>query len=578
MPLNRKPSVLLVLASAALLLGAGGLTFWLTSRRQWHNQALPLGARAIPADALAVVALSSDRGQWQRLRQLGNASSRDQFDQLVGQWRDRLVTQAGLDFAKDVQPWLGEEVTLALLPGDSIAPPGELSTALGAPDQLTRSPWIALLPLRDGAGVQAKLADHLGAAQAVEGNPYRGVNLQQLGTDPEQLLYVAVLSPDLALVSAQADLVKRGIDSWRGGESLADRPGFAKAFEQLPEPNPLVRLYLDVPKAVTALAQAVEPPLAPNRLQALQSPRSLAGTLSLKNQKLHLQALSWLDQGPAGFTTGNRADQMPQRLPATSLLMLSMGDFQQFWQDFKAGQQLSALFPFRPEDLSLTLQSATGLSLEEDFLPWMAGEFGLAVLAPPQPKLQEDGVALPNPALVLMVKTSDRTAATSTLTRLDEVIANRYRFAVDAIDLGGVAVTRWTAPFDSLTLAHGWLAGDVLFFTVGQGIAELVAPQPGRTLAQTSVFQATTGDAPRPNNGHFFIDLVDLAKADNQLLLPPLPQEGLFSVAGLEAMGVTATVLSDRQVRYDISLNLKRGDRSPSPPDPQPIPSPPQPQ
>jgi hypothetical protein len=116
-----------------------------------------------------------------------------------------------------------------------------------------------------------------------------------------------------------------------------------------------------------------------------------------------------------------------------------------------------------------------------------------------------------------------------------------------------------------------------LFFTAGQGIAELVAPQPGRSLAQTTAFQATTGDAPRPNNGHFFIDLADLAKADNQLLLPPLPREGLFSVAGLEAMGVTATVLSDRQVRYDVTLNLKRGDRSPNPADPQAVPSPPQP-
>ncbi|MFM7221408.1 MAG: DUF3352 domain-containing protein [Nodosilinea sp.] len=577
MRLNRKPSVLLALASAVVLLGAGGLTFWLTSRRQLDNQAMPLGVRAIPADALAVVALASDRGQWQRLRQFGNASSQDQFDQLVGQWRDRLITQAGLDFARDVQPWLGQEVTLALLPVNNSEPGADSPSTLTVPDQLASSPWIALIPIRDRAGAQGKLADRLVAAQSLGDNSYRGITLQQLGTDPEELLYVALLNPDLALVSAQADLVKRGIDSWRGGQSLAERPGFAKAFEQLPGPNPLLRLYLDVPKAVTALSQGVEPPLAPNRLQALQSPRSLAGTLSLKNQKLHLQAVSWLDQGPAGFTTGNQADQMPQRLPASSLLMLSMGDFQQFWQDFKGGQQLSALFPFRPEDLSLTLQSATGLSLEEDFLPWMAGEFGLAVLAPPQPKLQEEGEALPNPALVLMVKTSDRTAATSTLTRLDEVIANRYRFTVDAVDLGGVAVTQWSAPFDSLTLAHGWLAGDILFFTAGQGIAELVAPQPGRSLAQTTAFQATTGDAPRPNNGHFFIDLADLAKAENQLLLPPLPREGLFSVAGLEAMGVTATVLSDRQVRYDVTLNLKRGDRSPNPVDPQAGPSPPQP-
>jgi hypothetical protein len=487
---------------------------------------MPLGVRAIPADALAVVALSSDRGQWQRLRQLGNANRRDQFDQLVGQWRDRLVTQVGLDFARDVQPWLGQEVTLALLPVNNSEPGADSPSTLTVPDQLASSPWIALIPIRDRAGAQGKLADRLVAAQSLGDNPYRGITLQQLGTDPEELLYVALLTPDLALVSAQADLVKRGIDSWKGGQSLAERPGFARAFEQLPEPNPLLRLYLDVPKAVTALSQGVEPPLAPNRLQALQSPRSLAGTLSLKTQKLHLQAVSWLDQGPAGFTTGNQADQMPQRLPASSLLMLSMGDFQQFWQDFKGGQQLSALFPFRPEDLSLTLQSATGLSLEEDFLPWMAGEFGLALLAPPQPKLEENGAALPNPALVLMVKTSDRTAATSTLTRLDEVIANRYRFTVDAVDLGGVAVTRWSAPFDSLTLAHGWLAGDILFFTAGQGIAELVAPQPGRSLAQTTAFQATTGDAPRPNNGHFFIDLADLAKADNQLLLPPHTQGG----------------------------------------------------
>jgi hypothetical protein len=577
MRLNRKPSLLWALASTVVLLGVGGLTFWLVSRRPLNNQALPVGANAIPADALAVVTLSSDTNQWQRLRQFGHVSSRDQFDQVVGQWRDRLVTQSGLDFVKDVQPWLGEEVTLALLPDKNPAPLAEPPAALALPERLASSPWIALISIKDGDGAQVKLADRLVPVQSPDASPYRGITVQQIGTDPDQLLYVAVLNADLALVSARVDLVKRGIDSWRIGQSLASRPGFARAFEQLPEANPLVRLYLDVPMAVTALSQAVEPPLAPNRLQALQSPRSLAGTLSLKNQKLHLQALSWLDQGSPGFITGNRADQMPQRLPANSLLMLSMGDFQQFWQDFKAGQQLSALFPFRPEDLSLTLQSTTGLSLEEDLLPWMAGEFALAVLAPPRQTQPPGDVPLPNPALVLMVKSSDRTAATSTLARLDEVIANRYRFAVDTVDLGGVAVTRWTAPFDSLSLAHGWLAGDVVFLTAGQGIAELVAPRPSRSLAQMSAFQTTTGDAPRPNNGHFFVDLAGLAKADNQLLLPPLPSQGLFSVAGLEAMGVTATVLSDRQVRYDITLNLKRGDRSPNPTAPQLPPPVPQP-
>ena len=109
----------------------------------------------------------------------------------------------------------------------------------------------------------------------------------------------------------------------------------------------------------------------------------------------------------------------------------------------------------------------------------------------------------------------------------------------------------------ALTLAYGWLQGDVLFLSVGQGIADLVVPRPQRSLAQDWAFQATTRDAPRPNNGHFFINLENLAKVQNNLLMPPLPAEGLFSAAVIRSLGVTATVMGDRQVRYDPNLDLK---------------------
>ncbi|NJL48727.1 MAG: DUF3352 domain-containing protein [Leptolyngbyaceae cyanobacterium SM2_5_2] len=287
---------------------------------------------------------------------------------------------------------------------------------------------------------------------------------------------------------------------------------------------------------------------------------------------------SWLDQGPQVFNTGNQADQMTQRLPADTLLMVSTGDFQQFWEDFTTGQQLTALFPIQPEEITLGLQSTTGLVLEEDLLPWLEGEFALGVLAPP-PAPDAPGGALPNPALVMMVKTNDRQAATNAFKRLDEVMASRYRYTVEATELSGVPMTRWTAPFNSLSLTHGWLEGDVLFFTAGQGVDELVAPKPNRALASVPLFQATTGSAPRPNNGHFFIDLKGLATAENSLLLPPLPTAGLLSTEAIEAIGVTATVLSDRQVRYDITAALKRGERPgplPAAPSPAPVaPTPP---
>ena len=183
------------------------------------------------------------------------------------------------------------------------------------------------------------------------------------------------------------------------------------------------------------------------------------------------------------------------------------------------------------------------------------------MLTPPKPPGDAAAPPLPNPALVLMVKTNNREAATATFEQLDAVMENRYRFAVDAVDIGGIPVTRWTAPFDSLVMAYGWLEGDIAFFTVGEGIAELIAPSPGRSLGENALFQTTTGEAPRPNNGHFFANLEALVTVQNSLLLPPLPQEGLLSSEAIEALGVTATVLSDRQVRYDITVALKRGDR-----------------
>ncbi|XGB43517.1 MAG: DUF3352 domain-containing protein [Nodosilinea sp. LVE1205-7] len=525
--------------------GVGTLAFWITTRRDDHSQTLPPGINAIPANALVVTALSSDLYQWQRLQRLGNSATQTQLEQVIGPWRDRLFPRAGLQLATDLKPWLGSDITLALVPGQR-ANPGE--------DSGMAANLIAVLPLQDGAAAQKRLGSLLEPAKQIKDNPYRGVTIEQTKVDQTSGLYVAVLDQKFLLASPQPDPLKQAIDTFKGGQSLADRPGLTPAFNQLPASHALMRFYLDVPAAITTLSHQVDPPLSADRLAPLQAPRSLAGVISLKNKQLHLQAISWIDRQAPGFNPDNQASQMPQRLPASTLLMVSSGNFQQFWDDFKGGRQLSALFPFRPEDLTTALQASTGLSLEQDFLPWMNGEFGLGILAPPD---HRDQPSLPNPALVLMVKASDRDAATASFNRLNQVMANRYRFTVDTSQIGGTDVTRWTSPFDALTLAYGWLQGDVLFLSVGQGIADLVVPRPQRSLAQDWAFQATTRDAPRPNNGHFFINLENLAKVQNNLLMPPLPAEGLFSAAVIRSLGVTATVMGDRQVRYDLNLDLK---------------------
>lgn len=557
MVLRKKPSVLLPLGAALLFIGGGALAFWAVGRRGLLTKALPAGTNAIPEQALMVVALSTDEGQWRRLRQFGTPDTQAQFDETLVQWRDRLFTEAGLNFEQDVRPWVGPEITLALLP--STNPAGDANPLpLNTPEAALSSNLVIAVPIANAGSAQEGLGNRLSEASNVGDNPYRGIALQQMDTADGSTLYAAVLNPELALVSPQVGLLQQAIDAYRDSTSVADLPGVARAFEQLGDTRSLARLYVDVPAAVQAFANTADPPIPAGRLEALQNPRGLAGSIVIQNQGLYLQAMSWMDQGSQVFRTGNKADQMPQRLPANTLMMLSAGDFQQFWDDFQQGQQLSALFPIRPEEISLGFQATTGLSLEDDLLPWMGGEMSLGIVAPPAP---DSDPSLPNPGLVLMVKASDRDAATATFNRLDEVMANRHRFEVETLDQGGITMTRWTAPFDSLTMTYGWLDGDVLFFTAGQGVEGLVAPRPNRPLATQPLFQSTTGDAPRPNNGHFFLNLRDLASVENSLLLPPLPAEGLLSAEAIEAIGVTATVLSDRQVRYDITAHLKRGNR-----------------
>jgi len=573
MVLRKKPPLIIALVATLLFVGGGALTIWLLSRRGGVAETLPAGSDVIPDDAVLTLTLTSDGSQWRRLRQFGTENTRPQLDQLLARWRNQLLINNGLNFETDLAPWIGPEVTLAVLPELNPASADDAPAPIPGPETTLEQNLLVVIPIADANRAQTNFGDRLTPAELDE-NPYRGVTVQQIEPPNGDVLYGAVLNPATAVLSPKLELILRAVDTLKGGNALADVAGFTRAFDHIDKTSAFARLYLDVPSAVQTLSTISDPPLPPQTLNAFDSPRGLGGVVTLSNQGIHFQGVSWLEPGSQIFPTGNPADQMPQRFPANALMMVSGGNFQQFWEDFQTGQQLSALFPFSSQDLDNGLQTATGLSLDNDFLPWMDGEFGLGLLVPPDgtaamPDAQDsESPPLPNPALAVLVEASDLEAATATLDRLNTIMENRYRFAVDAVDLGGVAVTRWTSPFNSLTLSYGWLEGNVLFLTVGEGIADMIAPEPSKTLDTNPLFQTTTGAAPRPNNGYFFLNMAALAEAENSLLLPPLSEAGLVGTEAVEALGVTATILSDLQVQYDLEVTLKRGSR------PGPLPSP----
>ncbi|HEY9876920.1 MAG TPA: DUF3352 domain-containing protein [Leptolyngbyaceae cyanobacterium] len=561
MVLAKKSPLLLTVGAALLLVGVGALAYWGLARRGNLTRNLPVGIRAVPTDAVMAFSLSTDEEEWRRLRQFGTPETQAQFDQFLAKWRDRILTDNRLNFSTDIDPWIGPEVTVAILPDPQAVNTPSEPTPLPLPEDTANA--LVLLPIADPTKAQSTLGDRLEKSQAGASQDYKGVTIQQIEGAEGTPLYAAVLGTEFVVVGNQLVTVEQSIDAYKGGKSLVDVPGLNKAFEQLDADNVFSHFYVNVPSAMQTLADNAQPALSPSTLETFKAPRGLAGAVNLEAKGVQLQSVSWLHPGTSqSFSQQNGPDQLAQRVPANALMFVSGGNFQQFWQDLKGRQSLGTMLPIDTENVAVSLQAATGLTPEEDLLPWMKGEFALGILAPPQTKSSPDSATpLPNPAVVLMVKASDRKAAGDAFARLDEVMKTRYRYGVKTEELGGVPVTRWTSPFEGLSLSHGWLEGDIAFLTLGTGVEALIAPRTRQSLAQDSLFQLTTGKAPRPNNGHFFVDLKDLSESQNNLLLPPLPENGVITSKAIEGIGVTATVLGERQVRYDLFVALPRGNR-----------------
>lgn len=562
---KKKPPLIITVGTALLLIGAGTLAYVGLRWRFARARGLPAGARAVPQVAVAAVTLSTDTEAWQSLRQFGTPETQAVFDRRLAEWRDRWLQQYGVSFTEQIEPWVGSEITLAWIPASTTDSEGQPADIV-----LGEQSRIALLPIDDPEAAQIS-AESLPFAESSDAQiDYRGVTLTQFAPtsgDPNQSVLVGLLGTGLILVAEDQTVAQQAIDAYKGGKSLADASGYRRSFEQIGVPQTFGKLYVNVPAAIQLLAQSSQPALPSAIIDNFRDSRGLAATLTLESQGIQIKGTSWLGaDSDREYADVNVPAQLPQYLPRDTLVMASGGNFQEFWQDLSDRRNWGALTALNPDNLALALQGSTGLTLEDDLLPWMAGEFAVA-LVPPQSPPPEETTPLPNPGLVTLMQVSDRPAAERTFDQLDEVVENRYRFTIQDDPTGDIELIRWTSPFESTSIARGWLDSSVAFLTVGQDTETAIVPQPRRSLARSPLFQLTTGHAPYPNSGYFYINLAALSQQTNNLFIPTPPIENQGVLRAIEALGVTASVVDPQRLRYDLYVVLERGNR------PGPLPS-----
>jgi hypothetical protein len=569
---NKKPSLVLTLSAAGLLIGAGSLAYWLLAQRQISSSDLLVGANIIPGDALFAVSLTTDPQQWQKLRQFGTRETQTELDKNLVQLRDRFLTNNGYDFQKDIAPWVGNDVTIAILApaiGNKPAPKPVTTNEDTASDQQS---MVMVLPIKNPEIAKNILAQPkiLKQGKWID-RIYQGIAIKQNQGQTGENFSAALLDGRFLVITDNPKATERAIDAYKNKTSLATTGGFAENFPKIANYQRFAQFYINVPTAAKIAAASPNRPLPAQVLAQLQNNQGLAGTITLESEGIRFKGVSWLNPNSQRVLgVENKAGQMQSRVPAETLMMLSGGNLQRLWGDYVLTSQGNPLSPIAPEQLRGGVKSLINLDLDKDLLSWMKGEFSLSLI-PSTPKAGSPDDF--RSGLVFMVQASDayngqslRQSAEASLKQLDDVMRNQYQFQVQPGKVAGQPVVNWVSPYGTLTATHGWLDGDVAFLVVGAPITDKIVPRPNNTLASTIPFQQTVPTEPNPTNGQFFLDVERTVK---NFPLPTLIPNQQSLLDATRSIGMTSAVSDSRSNRYDIFIALKKVTNMTALPSPQ---------
>ncbi|MEA5515850.1 DUF3352 domain-containing protein [Nodularia sp. UHCC 0506] len=560
---TKKPSLMLTLLAAGLLIGVGSAAYWFLNLRQTSYKDLPVGANIIPQDALFTVSLTTNPQEWQKLQELGTTQAQAEIKKNLVQLRDRFLTNNGYDFQKDIAPWVGDEVTLAILSPPTqpaLKPVENNGDAANAPQSM-----VMVLPIKNLDAAKSILAEPktLKKGKWIE-RTYQGITIKQTDSQSGEKLSSALLDERFLVITDHPQATEQVIDTYQGKASLAAVAGFVENFPKISSSQSFAQFYLNVPIAAKIAAAAPNRALPAQVLAQLQNNQGLAGSMILEPKGIRFKGISWLNPNSQRvLKVENNAGTMQNRVPAETLMMLSGGNLQRFWEDYVLTSQKNPLSPISPEQLRGGVKSLTEMDLDQDFLSWMQGEFSVSVI----PNSSNDNSAQDFRAgLLFMVQAKDasngkslRKSAEASLKKLDEVMKNQYQFQIQPGKVAGQPVVNWITPFDTLTASRGWLDDDIAFLVVGAPITDKIVPKPDKTLAAYLPFQQTVPTEPNPTNGQFFLDMEMAVK--NFTLNSLFPSQQIFLDA-TSSIGVTSAVSDNRSTRYDIFIVLKKGETS----------------
>ncbi|UNU22560.1 DUF3352 domain-containing protein [Microcoleus vaginatus] len=509
---------------ALLGLSAGGF-YWLTTQTPLNLLAggpttTPAAAVFVSKEAPLLASMLVNPDRLEALRQVfatpeERSRSHAEFEQI----KKSFLANTGLDYSRDIQPWIGDEITLAVttadLDGDSSngKETGFLlavsSQKVDRSQQFLDSYWRK--QSRADKTVHSELYKNVkinykqpAIAQKKSAslwlfNPFSLPN----STLPPSFATAAIggrsnsgNNPSFVLFANSPKVIREAINNVESANlNLNNTPEYQKALQQLTQGR-IALAFVNLPQSATE----------PNPQVSLNS---LAVAVGVNRRGLLAQTALVTSRENTASPTLSEPVQALQYIPSASPFALASTDLRNFGVDLSSAVSTNAEVSNLVDRTLADIQQVWGVNLQQDIFDWVQGEYALAVL--PNSSNSADWIFVAE-------NSADSQKA---IDKLDEM-ARSKEYSIGSFTLRNQKITAWTQlttnPNYAIennrksaieTEAKGVRAtvGKYEIFTTSVEAmdAALEAAETGSLFANED-FQTSIEPLPLSNNGYFYLD------------------------------------------------------------------------
>ncbi|NES82775.1 MAG: DUF3352 domain-containing protein [Moorea sp. SIO2B7] len=503
-------SFFLTLAAGCLLLLliAAGSLYWILAQSplnllQEGITKEPAAAIFIPRQAPVMISMLVNPDRLEAFRQLSAPPGKRRRSRWeLNQLKKSLLANTELKYQKDIQPWLGDEITLAVNSLDfdhnpeNGVKPGYLLAVTTKDAQLAREFLQLSFSQQAIAGTSDLVFEQ-----------YKGINLiyqRPLIPEADHTIVASAVVGDFVLFANHPKVLRDAINNVQVPNlNLKNSPSYQGALKTILEPN-IGITFVNLPALSAWIANS-------SVSESPEIEQMLTIALSLKRQGLVAQTALI---GVAGEESQAPALSEPvealKYVPAETILTAAGTNLNQFWTQIATGlEQDSPLQQLLNQALS-RVQEPLNITLSEDIFSWVTGEYSLSLVPNPQGG---------EPDWVFVAEKTPDANSDEAIEHLDN-LAKEQGLSVGNLPLLDTNITAWTklvttsgmgkeeslARLDAEVKGVHTSVGKYEIFTTSIEAMAHALQEGENSLVESEKFQQAIAALPPENDGYFYID------------------------------------------------------------------------